>query len=193
MRSNKVIDHPPARRLPAPTDGPDPGRSIELEVAVGQVVPDSRDGDYRGESDQDCGSDRDRCAGSHPSHCRCGRELCTLLGAETPLPKQTVVAWASVRECPLSARAKHEYGQTVHLARLLLLFLVLAGGVTACDHSSNRSEMNAGRLFTGSEVRRAFAEAGIQLVADSSVTEFPQIRAWFQGGDGISVVVYESA
>jgi hypothetical protein len=103
------------------------------------------------------------------------------------------LVWASVHECPPSARAKYEYGQTVHLARLILLFLVLAGGVTACDHSSNRSEVNAGRLFTGSEVRRAFTEAGIQLVADSSVTEFPQLRASFQGGDGMSVLVYESA
>ena len=53
--------------------------------------------------------------------------------------------------------------------------------------------MNAGRLFTGSEVRRAFAKAGIRLVPDSSGTEFTQLRASFQGSDGISVLVYESA
>jgi hypothetical protein len=88
---------------------------------------------------------------------------------------------------------KAEYRQTVNLARLLLVFLVVAGGVTACDHSSRRNQAHGGRLFAGSEVRRAFAEAGIRLDRDSAADAFPQLRASFRSDGGISVLVYKSA
>jgi hypothetical protein len=80
----------------------------------------------------------------------------------------------------------------MHFARLLV-FLVLVGGVTACDHSSSHSGSHARRLYTAGEVRQAFAEAGIRLAPDPTTDAFPELRASFQGDDGISVLVYKTA
>ena len=80
----------------------------------------------------------------------------------------------------------------MHFRRLLLVFVILAG-VTGCDHSPRRGQAHGGRLFTGVEVRRAFAVAGIQLDPDSTADEFLKLRGSFRSDGGISVLVYKTA
>src|SRR4029453_6254559 len=75
------------------------------------------------------------------------------------------------------------------IVRQLVVLLLWAGGLTACDHSSPHTDARAAPPYTAAEVRRAFAQAGISLFR-TEPGPGSGVSALFQSDSGVLVAVY---
>jgi hypothetical protein len=78
------------------------------------------------------------------------------------------------------------------IVRQLVVLLLLAGGLTACDHSSPHTDARAAPPYTAAEVRRAFAQAGISLFR-TEPGPGSGVSALFQSDSGVLVAVYPTS